>query len=59
MKLIVDSIFLTIYKDLVEHHTFHTVHCAWHMTEFCDCGLSQKIQQLQNIEKESVKIFKE
>lgn len=34
-------------RSLIEEYSFHTDQCAWHMTEFCDCGYREKIQEIR------------
>ena len=56
MNLIVPEEVLMTYKDIVDNYACHDVHCAYHMTEFCDCGLGDKIRRLIELSKETMKL---
>lgn len=58
MKYLVDEIYLKKYKKLVEGYIQHDTHCDWYMTECCDCGMSDRIRELQQMSKDKI-IFTE
>lgn len=56
MKLIVPDEVLVIYKDIVDNYANHSLHCAYHLTEFCDCGLTSKIRRLIKLSDQAMKV---
>jgi hypothetical protein len=51
-KFVVPESLLWQAKKIMERHTYHTVHCAWHMTEFCDCGKTADLNEYRELLKE-------
>ena len=57
MKYVVDELFLSLYKEIVDDYVSHYANCEYPYTEFCTCGLTEKIRKLRLLEKEHVKKY--
>jgi hypothetical protein len=52
MKAEVPQDLLKLGKEIMDHHCHHDTHCSIHMTEFCDCGLTERFKRYRALLRE-------